>query len=592
MHFKHWPLLADRSPNYTTGSTYTGLHTDPFDDEIRLVDFHEPGDTSSIRNYPKNWGSKQQAIDGGRSDPYVYPARENPLRTVGLGQDFSCVTLFPRRLLEQVDTNKRYWFDSLEYGHNRWAAVAADPRVNQTISDGAGGTQQVEREVDINIANSVWPHGIRIGYNLVMTYDHIGPVSPNVDSDTRNPYFLCKDGVVRQYRLDEDDALNQYCVDNFAGWSRRDVRFMKFNGTPPSEDLVSIASVAIRQTLYSGPLTDDDGNAYPTGGLNGWEPEAHANIVGGHTLSGHLLTTQMQVVPGSTREAPTGFQPMTGHQPPWCDWPAAFWDGDSGTPLVGMSKDGPWCCMVASLNANQVNYHTNKWWDCVNNALQNYSDAASHVPPGGSFTPIKYYFEWQETEPTTTAITGPIKPKRTETASTAPTAAQLEVGELAVNSTDKSIFTKKADGTVVTLVPAYSSTIQLLLACNTASLARTVLGVGIIGTRTSLNDSYTGFIEAPTSTKDYIIDAASAGAKTLINLKHKAASASGTVQLLRQASTTGTEQALTNAATIATTLTTTPPLNTAISSSDRLILRFSSSSSTDFEFTATVSVTS
>mgnify|MGYP001334443094 CR=1 FL=1 len=42
-----------------------------------------------------------------------------------------------------------------------------------------------------------------------------------------------------------------------------------------------------------------------------------------------------------------------------------------------------------------------------------------------------------------------IKPKRSETASSAPSSSDLEAGEIAINSTDQKIYTKKADGTIV-----------------------------------------------------------------------------------------------------------------------------------------------
>ena len=41
-----------------------------------------------------------------------------------------------------------------------------------------------------------------------------------------------------------------------------------------------------------------------------------------------------------------------------------------------------------------------------------------------------------------------IKPKRSEV-SGAPTSEDLEVGELAINTTDKAIFTKSVNGTIV-----------------------------------------------------------------------------------------------------------------------------------------------
>jgi hypothetical protein len=42
-----------------------------------------------------------------------------------------------------------------------------------------------------------------------------------------------------------------------------------------------------------------------------------------------------------------------------------------------------------------------------------------------------------------------IKIKRSETASSIPSAADLEVGEIAMNAVDKKLYTKLANGTVV-----------------------------------------------------------------------------------------------------------------------------------------------
>ena len=47
-----------------------------------------------------------------------------------------------------------------------------------------------------------------------------------------------------------------------------------------------------------------------------------------------------------------------------------------------------------------------------------------------------------------------IKPKRSETASSAPSAGDLEVGEIAINSADQKIYTKKSDGTIVEVANA------------------------------------------------------------------------------------------------------------------------------------------
>jgi hypothetical protein len=50
-----------------------------------------------------------------------------------------------------------------------------------------------------------------------------------------------------------------------------------------------------------------------------------------------------------------------------------------------------------------------------------------------------------------------IKPKRSETASAVPSSGDLAVGEIAVNPTDKKIYVKKADGTVVDMNPGVTA---------------------------------------------------------------------------------------------------------------------------------------
>jgi hypothetical protein len=47
-----------------------------------------------------------------------------------------------------------------------------------------------------------------------------------------------------------------------------------------------------------------------------------------------------------------------------------------------------------------------------------------------------------------------IKPKRSETATAVPSTSDLEVGEIALNSVDQKIYTKKSDGTVVEVANA------------------------------------------------------------------------------------------------------------------------------------------
>tara|TARA_B110000858_G_C17762615_1_gene455306 strand:+ start:1226 stop:1534 length:309 start_codon:yes stop_codon:yes gene_type:complete len=44
-----------------------------------------------------------------------------------------------------------------------------------------------------------------------------------------------------------------------------------------------------------------------------------------------------------------------------------------------------------------------------------------------------------------------LKPKRSETNGTIPTGAELEVGELAMNPTNKKLFTKDSSGNIITV---------------------------------------------------------------------------------------------------------------------------------------------
>jgi hypothetical protein len=70
-----------------------------------------------------------------------------------------------------------------------------------------------------------------------------------------------------------------------------------------------------------------------------------------------------------------------------------------------------------------------------------------------------------------------IKIKRSSTASSVPTAGQLEIGELAVNLPDRKLFTKDASGTVVTL----STEALTAVTAETLKTARTINGVSFNG---------------------------------------------------------------------------------------------------------------
>lgn len=449
MFFKAWPNLSVRS-TWDGSSTYDGLQTDPYDDAIRLIDFYGVEAPTAVRNYPKNWGSLAQALAASppRPDPYVYPLRANPLRQYALGQDFSCCALFPRRLLNDVETGRISSLDSREFGTGRYASVNADSSVTQSMAGGSA-----TRNIDMNMSNSEWQDGTRIGWNTIMTYAHYGSPQPSSSSPNRNPYFLCKDGVVRQYQTEWDEDLLDYCIANFPNFSNFDIRFFKFSGSPPPEDQVSIAKVAIRQSLFASDL---EGYEY--------EAQLHSHI-SGVSLTGHLLTGQAQVVPGSSVANNSYTSDLSDYNPSWADWPVAAIDGDSGTPLVGMSTDGkPWAAMVASAVEQNVNMRSSHWWDKVNEAMALYSGAGGQIPPGEtSQRKIEYYREWEELEPNAAAISGPIKPKRSEVAGSAPVAADLEAGELAINSSDRELFTKKADGTVVPLIDRQADSYNILI---------------------------------------------------------------------------------------------------------------------------------
>ena len=57
-------------------------------------------------------------------------------------------------------------------------------------------------------------------------------------------------------------------------------------------------------------------------------------------------------------------------------------------------------------------------------------------------------------------MTTVIKPKRSETASSIPSAGALAVGELAMNVTDGKFYTKKSDNSVVEVGGAGAATLQ------------------------------------------------------------------------------------------------------------------------------------
>jgi hypothetical protein len=84
-----------------------------------------------------------------------------------------------------------------------------------------------------------------------------------------------------------------------------------------------------------------------------------------------------------------------------------------------------------------------------------------------------------------TAPSTTVQIKRSETAGRAPTGADLAVGELAVNLTDKKIYSKKADGTVVGLGGVEVNDGGAATSVATISFADTVFGDFTVDTTTT-----------------------------------------------------------------------------------------------------------
>jgi hypothetical protein len=78
-----------------------------------------------------------------------------------------------------------------------------------------------------------------------------------------------------------------------------------------------------------------------------------------------------------------------------------------------------------------------------------------------------------------------VQIKRSETGGAAPTGADLAVGELAVNLTDKKIFSKKADGTVVSLGGVAVNDGGANTGVSTISFADTIFGDFVVDTTTT-----------------------------------------------------------------------------------------------------------
>lgn len=78
-----------------------------------------------------------------------------------------------------------------------------------------------------------------------------------------------------------------------------------------------------------------------------------------------------------------------------------------------------------------------------------------------------------------------VQIKRSETAGAEPTTSDLSVGELAVNLEDKKIFSKKTDGTVVSLGGVEVNDGSAGAGVTTISFADTIFGDFVVDTTTT-----------------------------------------------------------------------------------------------------------
>ena len=83
------------------------------------------------------------------------------------------------------------------------------------------------------------------------------------------------------------------------------------------------------------------------------------------------------------------------------------------------------------------------------------------------------------------AVSTVVQIKRSETGGAAPTGANLAVGELAVNLTDKKIYSKKTDGTVVSLGGVEVNDGGAATSVATISFADTIFGDFDVDTTTT-----------------------------------------------------------------------------------------------------------
>ena len=99
-----------------------------------------------------------------------------------------------------------------------------------------------------------------------------------------------------------------------------------------------------------------------------------------------------------------------------------------------------------------------------------------------------------------------IKPKRSETALSVPTAGSLATGELAMNVADGKFYTKKTDNSVVEIGGAGSVTLQNVMTNGATTITDLLLDQGArLVFEGNLANSYETFLTAAEPTADRTI---------------------------------------------------------------------------------------
>lgn len=514
---RDWPVWSARAstPTVEAGSV------DPYDDRVRLFD-HGPviGDPSSIQNF---WLSPGQD-----NNVRLWPVRKNPLLEVGTGMDFSPVGCLARR------PSNRSWVTGPVVGSfDSWSLGKITPA--QAYADTTN---------DHNVWNDGWRRWVRIGVNTLVTYNHYAGATDNQRSTwLSNPanqaggvyntlFFMGRDDQVHQIAIEPDlDLIDQIVTDTgFGAWYslgvalngnvNSDLLFAKFSETPPDADVISIAH-PVEWIQQSG----DPASVIPM------------------PVSGYAVGNQNRIARFQTNgmdQSLSGAK-IDDNDFPWYVEPLVVFDTDSGTPLLAPASRGrvAYVGLASSLGAASVNtYLDNVNISIVNTALANLGRSSESIET----------ILWSELyEETPAAITGPIRPKRTEVAGREPLANQIEVGEIAVNLEDRKIFSKKSDGTVVAIADGIVPVVQ---------------------------DSYLILIETP-SVKTYTLDARVAAARTVTNFYAKTSTGSciAVLKNLTDATTIGTIFVIDSGGS-ASSLT-----NTALGEDDRIAIEITANAS-------------